>query len=115
MKIAPRHVRAAYELFRALPPYDRWRLPKPHKVRFSVYANGREYGRYEYDGRHHIKISRRNVRSFHALAITMAHELIHLRQQLAGTDSDESQHNREFVKLAKQACRALGFESAGFV
>jgi hypothetical protein len=114
LKLAARHVRAAYGFYRALPPFNRWRLPPASKIRFGTYSSGREYGRYEYDGRHHIKVSRRNVRHFHALAVTMAHEIIHLKQQLDGSD-DKSQHNREFVRLAKLVCRVLGFDSVGFV
>ena len=113
MRLSARHIRAAYEMFRALPPYSSWRLPPANKIRFSTYSNGREYGRYEYDGRHYIKVSRKNVRHFHGLAVTMAHEIIHLKQQLDGTDNG-SQHNREYVRLARHVCKVLGFDAKGF-
>lgn len=45
----------------------------------------------------------------------MAHELIHLRQELTGTYSDRSEHNRAFRRTAKHVCRVLGFDSTGFV
>jgi hypothetical protein len=103
-----------YELFRALPPYNRWKLPPPEKVQFAVNSIRKEYGRYESEPPR-ISVSRRNVKSFHALAITVAHEVIHLRQDLTKTYSDRSQHNRAFVRTAKHVCRALGFDSTGFV
>ena len=115
MRLSSRQVRAAYELLRTLPPYCRWGLPKPEQIRFAVSNRKGEYGRYEYDGcAHSIEISRRNVKNLHALTITMAHEVLHLRQQLAGTSSDRYQHNRDFMRLAKHVCRVLGFDSKGF-
>lgn len=113
MKVTARHVRAMYALFRTLPPYNRWKLPPPEKVRFAVNSIRGEYGRYE-SPQHRISVSRRNVKTFHALAVTVAHEVIHLRQELTKTYSDRSQHNRAFVRTAKHVCRALGFESRGF-
>lgn len=116
MKVRPVHVRAAYTMFRSLPPFCRWNLPSPEQVKFSVNSIRKEYGRYESPGKHHrISVSRHNVKSFHALAITVAHEIIHLRQELTKTHSDRSQHNRAFVRTAKHVCRSLGFNDAGFV
>lgn len=113
MKITARHIRAAYTMFRQLPPFSSWKLPPPEKVRFAA-TNSREvYGTYEADP-HKITVSRYNVKSFHALAVTIAHEIIHLRQQITGT-FNESQHNREFMRLAKRACDALGWDKTGFV
>lgn len=116
MKVTARHVRAAYAMFRSLPPFCRWGLPPPEQVRFAVNSVRGEFGRYESPGEHHrISVSRHNVKSFHALAITMAHEIIHLRQELTKTHSDRAQHNRAFVRTAKHVCRTLGFSDAGFV
>lgn len=118
MKLTARNVRAMYDLFRTLPPYNRWKLPPAEKLRFAVTNSRKEYGRYEWwsgTSKRRIAISRHNVKSFHALAITMAHELIHVHQELSGTYSERSEHNRAFVKTAKHVCRALGFDSTGFV
>lgn len=113
MRLTKQHVRAAYDCFRKLPPYSRWGLPE--KISLGVNSNRKEYGRYLYHGgKHRIEVSRHNVKSFAALTITMAHELLHLRQQLTGT-CNRSQHNREFHRLAKHVCRSLGFDSTGFV
>lgn len=116
MKIAPRHVRAAYAMFRELPPYSRWRLPPPEKLSFGVNNSRKEYGHYEWCGKsRRIEISRRNVKSFHALAVVMAHEMIHVWQEQAGTFSDKAQHNRGFHRAAKHVCKVLGFTARGFV
>lgn len=107
-------------MFRELPPFSRWGLPPPEQIRFGVNSVRGEFGRYLHEGRgrkgpgkHYIEISRHNVKSFHALAITMAHEIIHLHQQIAKTYT-RSQHNAEFMRLAKRVCRVLGFDSKGF-
>ena len=114
MKVTPRHVSAAYRLFRTLPPYCRWGLPED--VEFRITKRPDVYGTYQLvGGRHRITISRRNVKSLHGLIVTLAHELIHLRQELTGSCGDRSQHNRAFVRTARHVCRALGFDSAGFV
>lgn len=114
MNVTPRLVRAAYHFFRFLPPYSRWNLPD--EVEFRITKRPDVYGTYQLiGGRHRITISRRNVKTLHALIVTLAHELIHLRQELTGDFSDRSQHNRAFVRASKHVCRALGFDSAGFV
>lgn len=117
MKLSARHVRAAYALFRELPPYSRWKLPAPEKLSFGVNNARKEFGHYEWDGKKHrrIEISRRNVKTFHALAVVMAHEMIHVWQEQAGTYNDRAQHNRGFHRAAKHVCKVLGFDSAGFV
>ena len=113
MRVTAQQVRAMYAMFRTLPPYCRWNLPKPEQVRFAVNSIRGEYGRYE-NQPHRISVSRHNVKCFHALAVTMAHEIIHLRQELTGTYNDRAQHNRAFVRTAKHVCRVLGFDSKGF-
>lgn len=68
MKVTARQVRAAYELFRALPPYNRWKLPPANRLRFGVNNRRKEYGRYEWwvgTKRRRIEVSRHNVRSLH--------------------------------------------------
>lgn len=109
----PRQLRAVYEVFRALPPFCGWRLPPADQVRFTVTSRKGEYGRYEWNGGHHISVSRRNVQHFHSLALTMAHEMLHLKQRITKTDN-RYQHNAEFMRLAKRVCLTLGFDSKGF-
>lgn len=115
MKLTARHIRAVYALFRELPPYSRWKLPPSEKLSFGVNNARKEFGHYEWDGKHRrIEISRHNVKTLPGLVIVMAHEILHLRQELTKTYSDRSQHNRAFVRLAKHVCKALGFDSKGF-
>jgi len=121
MKVTARQVRATYELMRRLPPYCGWDLPAANNgITFGVNGCRSEFGRYihlgcgvGHPGFHRIEISRHNVKTCHALIVTMAHEIIHLHQQLTKTYS-RSQHNREFLRLAKHVCRTLGFEAKGF-
>jgi hypothetical protein len=113
MRLTPRHVRAAYQMFRHLPPFHRWNLPE--NISLGVNSIRGEYGRYLYEnGKHRIEVSRYNVKCFSALAVTMAHEIIHLRQQLTNTCNDRSQHNLAFHRTARHVCRSLGFDSKGF-
>ena len=114
MRLTSRHVRATYDCFRNLPPFDRWRLPE--HVEFRVTSSRQVYGTYQLvRGKHRITISRHNVKCFQALTITVAHEMLHLRQELTGTCNERSQHNRDFVRLAKRVCKVLGFSDSGFV
>ena len=104
-------------MFRDLPPFSRWKLPTPERLSFGVNSARKEFGHYEWDGKkfRRIEISRHNVKSLHALCIVMAHEMIHVWQETAGTYNDRAQHNRAFHRAAKHVCRVLGFSSKGFV
>ena len=120
-KVTPAQVRAAYELIRRLPPFCEWDLPPANNgVTFGVNNARKEYGRYTHLGRgvghpgfHRIDISRHNVKTLHALTLTMAHEVLHLRQQLTRTHN-RAQHNAEFLRLARRVCLSLGLDSKGF-
>ena len=112
-RLTRKQVRATYTHLRQFPPFCRWGLPPEDKIIFRVVGSRAVYGRYVYDDRHSIEISHYNVKHLHQLTLTMAHEMIHLRQELTKTDN-RSQHNREFMRLAKRVCLILGFDSRGF-
>lgn len=95
----------------------RWRLPKAAKVTFLVSRKASEYGSYtEYVSgyKHEISVSSVKVKSVGMLVETMAHEMIHLRQQIAGTKRDEDGHlghGADFKRFEAQVCKGLGIKN----
>jgi len=99
---------AAYEFLRATPPFRRWRLPPGSAVEFHVIASQGLRGRCVDDGRHQtIAISIGTIGHTHSLMMAMAHEMIHVRDNLAGI---RAHHGSSFRRSAAQVCRYHGFD-----
>lgn len=110
------HVYRVYECLRAFSPWAGLRLPKADEVEFWV--SGRrdidgEYSRWLDTGTPIIVISEKRVGHFDTLAMTVGHEMIHLYQDRAKTDT-RAQHNAEFNRIARRACRAMGWDYKQF-
>jgi len=105
---------ASYALLQTSKPFSGWRLPPQDEVRFTVSESKDRRGEYVCDGAdHHIYISAKLVGSFHELLTTMAHEMCHLRQEIAHPN-DKAHHGARFHKYADQVCKAHGFDRKAF-
>jgi len=112
--LTPDVLRAAYDYLSACRPFSEWNLPDSDDIVFKVAKCPRHYGWYDIaHGRHMIFISRRCVTSGNCLLSTMAHEMLHLHQNLSGMESNDD-HNQAFIKLAAQICRVHGFDLKSF-
>ena len=115
MNITPQHVAAVYEMLRQFKPFDRWKLPESDAIGFHIRNIIGTHGKYQHDGKtHNITISSALVDSPYSLIDTTAHEVIHLYQEIRGTDN-KSQHNAEFRRLASQVCRAFMWDCKRFI
>ena len=114
--LSPPILKGAYEFLRTTPPFSRWNLLPSESIIFVVgktKAIMGDYHRYE-DGGHGITISDGVVGTTYSLITTMAHEMIHLAQYVAGTASPNVQHNADFYKRLRQVAKNHGFDSKWF-
>jgi hypothetical protein len=108
LPLDPAVLEAAYEFLRATPPFRRWKLPPGAAVEFHVIASQGLRGRCVDDGEHQtIAISAGTIGHTHSLMMAMAHEMIHVRDNLAGI---RAHHGSSFRRSAAQVCRYHGFD-----
>lgn len=117
LPLTPARLAATYECLRAFPPFCKWKLPPAGEMKFRVTRHAdREghYTRYVGTAKHIICISSRNIGFFNSLAEVMAHEMIHLKQGVAKTETPNTQHNAEFRRHAEHVCRLFGWDPKTF-
>ena len=104
----------AYDYLRATKPFCRWRLPASDALIFNV-AKARDWqGQcYALGDRYGIDISEALVGESATLLAVMAHEMVHLAQKIAKTET-KAAHNAEFRRLAAQVCRVHSFDLKTF-
>ena len=112
LRLTPERLAAAYDFLRAFPPFDRWRLPPGDEVRFHVAYVDNWYGHYSRLRRsHRIDISAVTVGHGDTLLRTMAHEMVHVRQNLL---NKSTVHNAEFRRLGGVICSRFGWDPKAF-
>jgi hypothetical protein len=115
IQITPERLAAVYTMLRTWPPFHRWNLPPAELVRFKVSRTSAWQALWWIDGdTHNIAISERKHSTLQSLIASMAHEIIHVRQRVAGTET-RSEHNAEFRRLAKRVCDIHGFDYGQFM
>lgn len=107
MIVTPHMAEAMYLCLRSMRPFCKWGLPDADSVGFRINGAKGDMGAHNFHtGCHHIYLSQVNVRHFDALATTMAHEMIHVKQLMSGK---ERTHGKYFLECAKQVCDELGW------
>lgn len=110
---------AIYEALRAFPPFSRWNLPHADSVEFHVtrhrdrFADWSRYTRGPKKGTHIIRVSSSRHDHFEGLVMTVAHEMIHAAQAIAGTATN-AEHNSDFLRRAVFICRRFGWDRVAF-
>lgn len=117
--ITPQRAVAMYECLCKFPPFSRWRLPPGGKIEFRVLHTRRYDAAYQSYCHtrelHGIDVSSARNGHFGTLAMSMAHEMIHLRQRIANTETPNTEHNAEFRRIAERVCRRFGFDPKQFI
>ncbi|OFX03269.1 MAG: hypothetical protein A3E78_12080 [Alphaproteobacteria bacterium RIFCSPHIGHO2_12_FULL_63_12] len=108
LPLTPATLEAAYDFLRAMPPFSRWGLPPGDEIRFRVTSDPEAMGWHSVDKDGHcIDISGEKVGHLVTLMKTMAHEMIHLRQDELGL---KRTHGKGFAALAHQVSKVHGFD-----
>lgn len=115
--VTPARLRAIYTMLLAMPPFDKWGLPEPTAIRFSV-LRGADCAEYSTDwkDRPEISVNMDLHIWLDQVVESVAHEMVHLRQDALERlpERHERQHNAEFRKLARVVCQSLGFDVQRF-
>ena len=117
MLVTPARLRAVYVMLVQFPPFNRWSLPPAGEVVFYNITDPKDHGAYNFEkGKHRIGVNGETCADLIHVERVMAHELVHLRQELLGRrpSTKDDQHNREFYRMARLVCRNLGYQSEGF-
>jgi hypothetical protein len=108
LPLDPAMLEAAYEYLRTTPPFRRWKLPPGEAIEFHVIANQGLRGRCVDNGAHQtIAISLGTIGHTLSLMMAMAHEMIHVRDNIAGI---RAHHGASFRRGAAEVCRYHGFD-----
>jgi hypothetical protein len=118
LRLTHENLPAAYEYLRSCAPFRRWGLPHADELEFKVTRDKDCWGYMHGDVRSPnavIAISEIRTGSSATLLQVMAHEMTHLRQHVRKTETANTQHNAEFMRLARQVCRHHVFDFKAFV
>jgi hypothetical protein len=114
LPLTPERLAGVYEMLRSFPPFCRWRLPHFSEVKFHVAKTDQWHAAWWIDGdRHNVEVSEKKHGRIDSLIESMAHEMIHIRQRVNKTET-KGEHNAEYKRLAKQVCKAFGFDYGQF-
>jgi len=116
LKLTPERLASVYEMLRAFQPFCWWRLPPASDVKFHVARTRKRHALWWIEGdTHHIEISATKHGWLSSLVETMAHEMIHVRQRVAKTETRGVEHNAEFMRIYPRVCARLGFDPGQFL
>lgn len=110
---ARRTLPLCYEMLKSTPPFRGWGMPSAEEVEFRVIRSRHIFGsqsKYVRTTQLIIEISEARVGHTHTLVETMAHEMAHLAQEVAGTTTSGAEHNADFVRRWRLICRYHGFD-----
>jgi hypothetical protein len=105
-------IAAAYDYLRLSDPFRAWHLPPSSEVRFRIVRDSKMFAEFTVaNGVYTIRISAAKNGHSDTLLGTLAHEMIHLRQELTG---DREVHGARFKRMAARVCAAHGFDPLAF-
>jgi hypothetical protein len=102
-----------YDYIRTTPPFRNWNLPEAEEVVFRVTRDPGRKGHYRRDryGRREIAVSIASIGYTGSLAEVMAHEMIHLHEDMVGIlYKSNAEHTRFFRRNAEIVCKFHGFD-----
>jgi hypothetical protein len=121
--IHPNEAAAMYDCLRQCRPFNRWKLPEAEGIEFVVVNDPRIYAEFvvKYNDGIKIKISGASLSHFNTLAMYMAHEMVHLAQEIAKTHTGANRpknplsgHNADFKRRAALVCKRWGWDPKTF-
>lgn len=110
--MTPDTIEAQYLALRTTRPFRKWGLPDPDDIAFCVLASRDRMGHFRgaITGPHEIGISMRRVGTIDTLIRVLAHEMIHLFQELTKTTTANTEHNAAFRRISAEVARHHCFD-----
>lgn len=114
--LTPALMERHYEMLCLTKPFTRWKMPSSDDVEFHATTikdacQGEYYFRTD-ARRHVIRINPKRHHTLHSQIMTMAHEMVHLRERMLSTKAKG--HGFLFQRLSDQVCRHHGFDRGQF-
>lgn len=115
MHLTVENLAATYTLLLTCKPFRNWKMPPAEQVSFRVTRDRHYCGQYGVDGKEHqIDISARRCTHITTMMQTMAHEMLHLAQRVRKRETNNTQHNFDFIASAARISMELGFDPGDF-
>jgi len=112
LKLHPEMIAAGYDYLRQTEPFQHMKLPEAEDIGFHVIRNKKMFADFSVEnGIPVIRISTEKNGHTSTLLSTIAHEMIHLHQELTG---DREVHGPRFKRMAAKVCKAHGFDPLTF-
>lgn len=108
LHLTPDILAAAYSYLRATQPFNRWKLPPAHEIKFKITRSPTDAG---YCSGNVIGLSTKCIGYTPYCLEIMAHEMIHLHLDRKGV---KQHHGPEFQRCAKRVCEIHGFDPKRF-
>lgn len=112
MKLSRKHLSSMYNMLVVLPPFDRYKMAKDVRIDFKITHSDMSQGLYEPDP-HTISISKIHNKGYNDVLQTLAHEMVHLALEVAGSPHHHN-HCSEFNALAAEVCNEWGWNFKEF-
>lgn len=113
--ITPEMLEANYRFLLTTLPFRNWNLPHPDRIRFRVMVTKERYGHWngtpEGDTVGELAVSIGMVVTTCGLTQTVAHEMVHIRQEAQGY---RDHHGPHFKRLGKLVCRRHSWDFDNF-
>jgi hypothetical protein len=116
--IQPDKMAAAYELVRVMEPFNQWAkeeggvdFPHSDEVEFRIVGDSRSWAwkQRKPDGSYILAYSDKAPTQVHYFVMYMAHEMIHLYQDMNGLENTWM-HNSDFRARAEEVCAIHGYD-----
>lgn len=115
MQVNARTMAAAYEFLSEFEPFRD--LPPVNEIQFKVTRCNIDRGYYHAGGgskEYLIAVSSKIVTHMDSLLKVMAHEMLHLHQEVTETETEDVLHNKAFWSLGHKFCHEMGWDPGLF-
>ena len=106
--LTSKNLEILYNMACQLPPFNKFKMPKSHKVKFKVIKNPNIYGCFD-EHEMEIQISSNACGHFTTILQTLLHEMVHLALYVRG-DKDFHEHGDKFLRIKNVYSELYNFD-----
>jgi len=115
MVITPKILQVTYVFLKAFEPFQD--MPPAHDVQFKINRCDENRGYFHQGGgskEYLIMVSARCINHMDSLVKVMSHEMLHMKQYIDDTETEDVVHNKEFTALGQALCLEMGWDPGLF-